>query len=239
MSCPICQKHLGDQEKVVLREKGAAGINTWAHSLRVIAGTPVHTECRRKHTRPEKRDNPPKTDSAKRLTRSSTGGFDFRLNCLLCTRFVTDREKQSGKVHMVQCKNEEVDRAIADAILRRQKDEWSLEVKGRFEFVNDLHAEDAIYHGDCNSLFRSGKGKPGVDTANSSRKRGRPTINEKIEALEEIVEYLCQSDNEQITISKLNDMMKEKVSGKPYFVFVIYYEGSLAFSMSVILFCCH
>ena len=30
MSCPICQKPLRDQEKVVLRDKGATGINTWA-----------------------------------------------------------------------------------------------------------------------------------------------------------------------------------------------------------------
>ena len=112
-------------------------------------------------------------------------------------------------------------------------------MKGRLEFVNDLRAEDAIYHGGCNSRFRYGNKKPGVDIANSSRKRGRPTINEREEVFEEIVEYLCQNDDEQITISKLDDMMKEKVSGKPYFVFVIYYEGSLAFSMSVILFCCH
>ena len=135
----------------------------------------MHTECRRKYTKPEKRDNPPKTDSAKRLTRSSTGGFDFRL----IRRFITDREKQSGKVHIVQCKNKEVDRAIADAILSRQNDEWSLEVKGRLEFVNDIRAEDAIYHADYNSHFRSGKRKPRVDTANSSRKRGRATINER------------------------------------------------------------
>ena len=133
---------------------------------------------------------------------------------------------------MVQCKNKEVDRAIADTILRRQNDEWSLEVKGRLEFVNDLRAEDAIYPGDCNSRFRSGKRKPGVDIANSSQKVGRPrpTINEREEAFEEIVEYL---------ISKLNSMMKEKVSGKTYFVFVFYYKGSLAFSVSAILICCH
>ena len=56
------------------------------------------------------------------------------------------------------------------------------------------------------------------------------------EAFEEIVEYLCQNDDEQIIINKLNDMMKKKVSAKPYFVFVIYNEGSLAFSMSVLLF---
>ena len=73
---------------------------------------------------------------------------------------------------MVQCKNEEVNRAIAGTMLRRQNDEWSLEVKGRLEFVNDLRAEDAIYHGDCNSRFRSGKRKPGVDITNSFRKRG-------------------------------------------------------------------
>ena len=54
---------------------------------------------------------------------------------------------------MVQCKSKEVDRGMADAILRRQNDEWSLEVKGRLEFNNDLRAEDPIYHGDCNSRF--------------------------------------------------------------------------------------
>ena len=140
---------------------------------------------------------------------------------------------------MVQCKNKKADRANADAILRRQNDESSLEVKVWLEFVNDLHAEDAIYHGDCNRRFQSGKRKPGVDIANSSRKRERPTINEREEAFEEIVEYLCQNDDEQITISKLNDTMKNKLSAKPYFVFVIYYEGSLSPGMSVILFCCH
>ena len=112
---------------------------------------------------------------------------------------------------MVQCKNKEVDRAIADANLRRQNNEWSLEGKGRLEFVNDLRAEDAIYHRDCNSRYSSGKREPEVDIAVSSRKRGRPIINEREEAFEEIVEYLCQNDDEQITISKLNDMMKEKV----------------------------
>ena len=35
-----------------------------------------------------------------------------------------------------------------------------------------------------------------VDIANSSRKRGRPTINERKEAFEEIIEYLCQNDDE-------------------------------------------
>ena len=110
-------------------------------------------------------------------------------------------------------------------------------MKDWLEFVNDLRAEDAIYHGDYNSCFRPGKKNPGAYIATLSRNRGRPAINEREEAFEEIVE--CQNDNEQNTISKLNDMMKEKVSGKPYFVFVIFYEGSLAFRMSVISFSCY
>ena len=69
--------------------------------------------------------------------------------CSICH----DREKQSDKVHILQCKNKEGDRAIADAIFRQQNDKWSLEVKGRLEFVNDLRAENAICHEDCDSLF--------------------------------------------------------------------------------------
>ena len=97
MLCPP----LGDKEKVVLSDK--ACIDTWAakkgHSLRVIVMTFVHSECRRKYTKPEKSDVLLKADSTKWLTRSPTGGFDFKLNCFLHTRFVTDREKG------VQCKN--------------------------------------------------------------------------------------------------------------------------------------
>ena len=110
---------------------------------------------------------------------------------------------------MVQCKSKEVDRAIVDAILRQQNDRGSLKVKFRLDFVNNLRAEDAIYPGDCNNRFQSDKKKPGVDISTSSRKRRRPTINEREEVFEEIVEYLCQNDEEQITISKLNDMMKK------------------------------
>ena len=242
MKCPICEKPLGDEEKVELRGKGAAGINVWAEkkgqSLRVVSGTVVYTERRRKYTEPEKSDAPSKADTGSRRTRSSTGGFDFRLNCFLCGQYVTVREKQSGKVHEVVCKNREVDKAISDAILRRQNDEWSLEVKGRLDFVNDLRAEDAIYHGDCNTRFRAGRSNKALvsDVVTSSRKRGRPTIKEREEVFEEIAEYLFQNDDEQITIGELVDMMKDKVSGKPNYVMFVYDISSLMKATQVILF---
>ena len=93
MECPICEKPLDDEEKVELRVRGAAGINAWAEkkgqSLRVVSGTVVHTECRRKYTKPEKSDAPSKADTGSRRARSSTGGFDFRLNCFLYGQYVT------------------------------------------------------------------------------------------------------------------------------------------------------
>ena len=66
-----------------------------------------------------------------------------------------------------------------------------------------------------------------------------PKINQRVEELEEIFKDLCLNDVQQITISKLNNTMKEKVSGKPGFVFAICYKGSLASSISVILLCCY
>ena len=68
MSCPFCQKPLAEKR---------------GNALRVLARTLVHTESSRKYTKPEKNYVPSKTDSAKRLTRSSTGRFDFRLNLFL------------------------------------------------------------------------------------------------------------------------------------------------------------
>ena len=104
--------------------------------------------------------------------------------------------------------------------------------------MNDLRAEDAIYHGDCNTRFRAGRSKKGLvsDVVTSSRKRGRPTIKEREEAFEEIVEYLFQNDDEQITIGELVDMMKDKVSGKLNYVIFVYDISSLMKANQVILF---
>ena len=51
--CPICQKPLGDQEEVVLRDKGRVEKN--AQSLQIVSGTLLHTECPRKYQAREER----------------------------------------------------------------------------------------------------------------------------------------------------------------------------------------
>ena len=60
---------------------------------------------------------------------------------------------------MVQCKSKEVSIANADAILRQQNDEWSLEMKGRLDFVKNLLGEDTIYHETDTAVFNPAKKK--------------------------------------------------------------------------------
>lgn len=60
---------------------------------------------------------------------------------------------------MVQCKSKEVSIANADAILRQQNDEWSLEMKGRLEFVKNRLGEDTIYHETDTAVFNPAKKK--------------------------------------------------------------------------------
>ena len=78
-------------------------------------------------------------------------GFNFHKDCFFCGCTITEREKQSKKMCYVSCKNREVDKAIEISISDRNKDEWAMEVLGRLASINDLGAEDAMYHTQCSS----------------------------------------------------------------------------------------
>ena len=91
----------------------------------------------------------------------------------MCGTSITDREKRDRiGVVFVACKHREVDISMKDIIKERKHDEWATEVDGRLGFVNDLRAEDAIYHKSCNSNFRTGKGNPKLCISAASQKRG-------------------------------------------------------------------
>lgn len=91
-----------------------------------------------------------------------------------------------------------------------QDDEWSVEVRGRTEFVNDIYAADALYHQTCSVNFRTGKTIPQLfspDSAKKGQKRGRPVSHS--ESFQEIVEYLKKHEDEQVAVSHLVDKMTE------------------------------
>jgi hypothetical protein len=74
---------------------------------------------------------------------------------------------------------------------------------GRLSFVNDLHAEDAVYHHQCIINFRTGRGVPQRFDFNGTQHEknpkiapGRPTEVERHEAFIYIIEYLEENQDE-------------------------------------------
>ena len=80
-------------------------------------------------------------------------------------------------------------------------------MNGRLGFINDFRAENAIYHRSCNPNFRTLKGKPKAFTTSCNQKRGRPSGSYQDAVFIEVIKYVQENDDEQITISGLADMM--------------------------------
>jgi hypothetical protein len=112
---------------------------------------------------------------------------------------------------------------ILDTCTKRN-DEWSRQVKARIDFVNDLHAADAVYHTVCNVNFRTLKQVPKqfLSDESSSAKRfkvGRPKDMTQAEAFTKVIEYLEKNDEEQIIINDLVKKMGEYLAdteSEPY-----------------------
>ena len=138
-------------------------------------------------------------DNLSRRARSFSSSFDFRSNCFLCGRSISEREKRNGSnIVFVLCEYREVDIAISNAIKERNHDDWATEVIGRFGLINDLRAEDAIHHKTCNSNFRTLKGKPtskpfGIKNP-THPERGRPSSATQEGVFNEVVKYLQEND---------------------------------------------
>ena len=138
-------------------------------------------------------------------------GFNFRKDCFYCGYAIREREKKTKKSYNVSCKNREVDKAVHQAIFDRKDNEWFTEFKGRLAFVNDFRAEDAMYHIQCSSNFRTGKGNPKKSIM--PKKRGRHTTADKETVFLEIVQHIESHSSKQFDIATLEKMMEEKLSG--------------------------
>ena len=159
-------------------QKGADGINKVSRlknvNFTVIPGMHVHVSFRKNYTRAPGVPSS-STEVSYRKTRTSSGGYSFRKDCFYRGCLITEKEKKT---------NNHVMSLVTTARLIRQSIKLSLTEKlivcplklRRYAFVNDLRAEDAVYHIQCSSNFCTDKGNPKKSVM--PRKRGRHTKKE-------------------------------------------------------------
>ena len=90
-------------------------------------------------------------------------------------------------------KNREFDKTILQTSEKRN-DLWTLSVKGRIAYANDLHAADTVYHTLSDSAFQNGKSFPKKYKNESSSveppaKCGKPVNVDRATAFNHVVEY--------------------------------------------------
>ena len=225
--CSICGEIINDgADKAKLRQKGCVGIQNAiklrGESLTVVPGQTVHTECRRAYcnkyviARDTKKHLTSAAQNTPRLLRSTTEKFSFQDHCLFCGQSVkTYGQKRVYDVWPVRTEGTQTEILnVCDSC----DDEWADIIRGRLEYVaGDLHAADAVYHQTCNVNFRTGKQIPKAFSQGSSSKqsRGRPVDDDLEAAFFEVVTYLTDNDNEQITITDLVNKMHD-ICGDSY-----------------------
>ncbi|MCG8047095.1 MAG: hypothetical protein N0E48_15925, partial [Candidatus Thiodiazotropha endolucinida] len=197
---------------------------TRGDSLVVVPGQTVHMECRRAYcnknviARDKRKQLASSAPSTSPTLRSKSEKFSFQNDCLFCGQSVkTYGQKRGYDVWPVRTKDAQNEILT---ICKNRGDEWSDIIRGRLQYVaGDLHAADAVYHQTCNVNFRTGKQIPKsfFRGTNSKQQRGRPVDDELKMAFLDVVTYLEENDNEQITITDLVNKMHD-ICGDSYSV---------------------
>ena len=231
-NCCICgggDLEDGSSEFAVLTQKGCDKINEVDSSIGAQPGRKVHTKCRLDLIRPHsyKQDGMPKAkDSSPAVRRRSTSlPFNVQEQCIFCGLPAKYTGKKKG-YDVIPVRTMEFQDTVL-MICKERTDPWSQVVLGRLEYLRDLHASDAVYHQTCSSNFRTGKDIPAQyssDTDNGAKRtkvQGRPVDTVRSSAFENIVQYLRDNEEEQLTLKDLSSKMEEYLEGtneEPYSV---------------------
>lgn len=228
-TCFLCSNAICDDSPyAAVTTKGLAGIinaskqrDDKIHELfnpMPTGAIKVHTECRRVYTNPIKiksdiklrtsQDGIPSTTS--RTLRGSVGSFNFKENCLFCSKIITDYEKRNKKtvfpVRTFQF------RETVLKVCSTRSDLWAANVHARMLSVIDLPAVEARYHQVCSVNFRRGKPIPvkytPEDIGGLPTVVGRPVDTDSSDAFVKTCEWLQENCQEPISVSDLVEKMR-------------------------------
>ena len=188
--CPFCNNIL-DTETVKLTEKGANSINKISNefniNVRVAVGQEVHTQCRKLHSRLPTNNQKGTPDGSRSSSSNRQPTFRFKDHCMFCeTPVKADGKKRGISVYPVRTKDFQ---SSITKICKERRDSWGLAVLGRIEFVQDLHAADAVYHQECSANFRTGKQIPHEYFPRGSeakKQKGHPKDDQRREAFQKV-----------------------------------------------------
>ena len=101
---------------------------------------------------------------------------------------------------------------------KKRNDDWGDTVLGRLEYAQDLPAVEARYHQSCSSNFHQGFSIPQLFQSNhlNDTRKSTPT-NEKPEySFLQVIQFLDDHKDNQITVSDLVAKMEEMCGDKAY-----------------------
>ena len=223
--CVICNQDDG-LPTTCLREKGSQAINVAAQKrgdgLETAAGQFVHPKCRKSYNHPFNvtkaistgQNSCSSNESCQPILRSKVQ-FYFATHCVLCGQVAKKDKKRSADIHIVR--SMDFQNNIMD-ICKERNDSWALDILGRIESVNDLHAADAIYHQSCSINFRTMRRVPQIfstsDEDSSKRSPGRPAYADDF--FKNIVSFVENNPDEQVIVTSLVRKMRELCGDRAY-----------------------
>jgi hypothetical protein len=171
----------------------------------------VHASCRKAFTNPSRKSEQFDTPSSqenlceqpKKKLRSMSSAFNWHVDCLFCSKFVAGGEKSHSAMTL------QIKETVEKKCLERD-DDWARQVLGRVCACADFPSYEAVYHGQCQINFYTGRQVPGT----SSSGAGRPVQDSMRDVFEVVCRRLQEDAGEEIhSVSELRDWMVELSDG--------------------------
>ena len=146
--------------------------------------------------------------------RSETPQFKFKEHCLFCGEAAKCEKKKHGN-DVFPVRTSDFQNSIFK-ICAERKDDWGILVATRLASAINLHAADALCHQRCSVNFRTLKSLPQQDSSYSASRRisyGRPEDLDRSRVFQQMVTFLRENDDEQLTITDLIQKMQEFLKG--------------------------